>query len=156
MRCPACQAENLLDSRFCTECGAKLETACAACGAGNAPGGKFCRKCGERLRDTGAPRPTHDPSSYTPTHLAEKILTSRAALEGERKQVTVLFADIKGSMELLEDLDPEEARRIVDPALQLMIAYSGDFGHPFRRKPDTRSGMSDTSERSDAGCGLFG
>ena len=61
------------------------------------------------------------PFSYTPKHLAEKILTSRAALEGERKQVTVLFADIKGSMALLEDLDPEEARRIIDPALQLMM-----------------------------------
>jgi class 3 adenylate cyclase len=61
------------------------------------------------------------PLAYTPKHLAEKILTSRAALEGERKQVTVLFADIKGSMALLEDLDPEEARRIIDPALQLMM-----------------------------------
>jgi class 3 adenylate cyclase len=61
------------------------------------------------------------PLSYTPRHLAEKILTSRAALEGERKQVTVLFADIKGSMALLEDLDPEEARRIIDPALQRMM-----------------------------------
>jgi hypothetical protein len=61
------------------------------------------------------------PLSYTPRHLAEKILTSRAALEGERKQVTVLFADIKGSMALLEDLDPEEARRIIDPALHLMM-----------------------------------
>ena len=61
------------------------------------------------------------PLSYTPRHLAEKILTSRATLEDERKQVTVLFADIKGSMALLEDLDPEEARRIIDPALQLMM-----------------------------------
>jgi class 3 adenylate cyclase len=72
-----------------------------------------------------APVPAQDaaptPLSYTPKHLAEKILTSRAALEGERKQVTVLFADIKGSMAMLEDLDPEEARRIIDPALRLMM-----------------------------------
>src|SRR5207253_6789704 len=61
------------------------------------------------------------PESYTPKHLAEKILTSKAALEGERKQVTVLFADLKGSMELLADRDPEEARKILDPVLQHMM-----------------------------------
>jgi class 3 adenylate cyclase len=62
------------------------------------------------------------PESYTPKHLAEKILTSRAALEGERKQVTVLFADVKGSMELLADRDPEEARKVLDPVLERMMA----------------------------------
>jgi len=61
------------------------------------------------------------PESYTPTHLAEKILTSRSALEGERKQVTVLFADLKGSMELVADCDPEEARKLLDPVLELMM-----------------------------------
>jgi len=61
------------------------------------------------------------PETYTPKHLAEKILTSKAALEGERKQVTVLFADLKGSMELLADRDPEEARKILDPVLKLMM-----------------------------------
>ena len=61
------------------------------------------------------------PDSYTPKHLAEKILTSKAALEGERKQVTVLFADLKGSMELLADRDPEEARKILDPVLERMM-----------------------------------
>jgi class 3 adenylate cyclase/tetratricopeptide (TPR) repeat protein len=61
------------------------------------------------------------PETYTPKHLAEKILTSKAALEGERKQVTVLFADLKGSMELLADRDPEEARKILDPVLELMM-----------------------------------
>jgi class 3 adenylate cyclase len=61
------------------------------------------------------------PSSYTPKHLAEKILTSKAALEGERKQVTVLFADLKGSMELLADRDPEDARKILDPVLEHMM-----------------------------------
>jgi class 3 adenylate cyclase len=61
------------------------------------------------------------PETYTPKHLAEKILTSKSALEGERKQVTVLFADLKGSMELLADRDPEEARKILDPVLTLMM-----------------------------------
>jgi class 3 adenylate cyclase len=61
------------------------------------------------------------PQSYTPKHLAEKILTSRATLEGERKQVTVLFADLKGSMELLADRDPEEARKLLDPVLERMM-----------------------------------
>jgi len=61
------------------------------------------------------------PQTYTPAHLAEKILTSKAALEGERKQVTVLFADLKGSMELLADRDPEEARQLLDPVLEHMM-----------------------------------
>jgi hypothetical protein len=64
------------------------------------------------------PQPPH---AYTPQHLAEKILTSKTALEGERKQVTVLFADLKGSMELLADRDPEDARAILDPVLTLMM-----------------------------------
>src|SRR5438132_4709344 len=63
----------------------------------------------------------HAPLVYTPTYLAEKILASRAALEGERKQVTVLFADIKGSTELIRDLDPEQARAILDPSLRAMM-----------------------------------
>jgi class 3 adenylate cyclase len=71
-----------------------------------------------------APAPVQEraPLSYTPQHLAEQILTSRAALEGERKQVTVLFADLKGSMELLADRDPEEARQLLDPVLERMMA----------------------------------
>jgi class 3 adenylate cyclase len=66
--------------------------------------------------------PARPPRSYTPPYLAEKILTSKAALEGERKQVTVLFADLKGSMELLADRDPEEARQLLDPVLEHMMA----------------------------------
>ena len=73
------------------------------------------------------------PESYTPRHLAEKILTSRAALEGERKQVTVLFADLKGSMELLADRDPEEARKLLDPVLEHMMRPS-----TATRAPSTR------------------
>ena len=88
-------------------------------------GSKFCDGCGVLLAPPGAagPGPARFavPESYTPKHLAEKILTSKSALEGERKQVTVLFADLKGSMELLADRDPEEARKILDPVLERMM-----------------------------------
>src|SRR5262249_55279609 len=78
--------------------------------------------CGQPVGTTPAREPRFTaPESYTPRHLAEKIITSKAALEGERKQVTVLFADLKGSMELLADRDPEEARKILDPVLELMM-----------------------------------
>jgi predicted ATPase/class 3 adenylate cyclase len=83
---------------------------------------KFCLECGESV--AAGPRTETrftSPESYTPKHLAEKILTSKSALEGERKQVTVLFADLKGSMELLADRDPEEARKLLDPVLEHMM-----------------------------------
>jgi class 3 adenylate cyclase/tetratricopeptide (TPR) repeat protein len=92
---------------------------CAACHATNPVGNKFCQQCGGPLVDF--PAQYASPKTYTPKHLAERILTSKAMLEGERKQVTVLFADIKGSMELLADRDPEEARRVLDPVLELMM-----------------------------------
>jgi class 3 adenylate cyclase/tetratricopeptide (TPR) repeat protein len=123
MECPKCRAENLADSSFCSECGAKIELSCPACGAGNLLGAKFCRKCGERI---GAPerapatRASFEPRSYTPKHLVEKILTSRSALEGERKQVTILFADVKGSTERASDLDPEEWHGIMDRFFQIL------------------------------------
>jgi class 3 adenylate cyclase/tetratricopeptide (TPR) repeat protein len=126
MTCPRCQHENPVNAAFCDECGARLEAACAACGEPNRPGAKFCRKCGQPLIQTDRGRQTNasrftSPERYTPKHLAEKILTSKAALEGERKQVTVLFADLKGSMELLADRDPEEARKLLDPVLERMM-----------------------------------
>jgi len=122
MQCPRCQHENRQGRRFCSECGAALALACPSCGVSNEPGEKFCGGCGQPFSasPSAAPRIT-SPASYTPRHLAEKILTSRAALEGERKQVTVLFADLKGSMELLADRDPEEARKILDPILERMM-----------------------------------
>src|SRR5215813_1817211 len=99
-RCPQCQHENPAGVKFCGECGAHLESLCPTCQAANPLTNKFCHQCGGPL--TGAPSSPKVPSpeSYTPKHLAERILTSKAALEGERKQVTVLFADLKGSMEL--------------------------------------------------------
>jgi len=89
-------------------------------------GAKFCPECAHPVA-TSAPVPPADdtrfssPATYTPRHIAEKILSSKGALEGERKQVTVLFADLKGSMELLADRDPEEARRLLDPVLTRML-----------------------------------
>jgi len=124
VQCPRCQHENLAGAKFCNGCGARLELACPACKHTNPVGSRFCNECGEPLRASSetlaAPR-LRTPEAYTPKHLAEKILTSRAALEGERKQVTVLFADLKGSMELLADRDPEEGRKILDPVLERMM-----------------------------------
>jgi class 3 adenylate cyclase len=122
MQCPRCQRENPAGSSFCLECGARLGLTCASCGTDLPVESKFCNKCGTPVGSpTGGQLRFTSPESYTPKHLAEKILTSKAALEGERKQVTVLFADLKGSMELLADRDPEEARKVLDPVLQHMM-----------------------------------
>ena len=122
MPCPRCRHESPPSSRFCTECGASLALVCAACGAGLAEGARFCGACGRSVeaQRTGQAR-FASPEAYTPRHLAEKILTSRKAIAGERKQVTVLFADLKGSMELLADRDPEETRKLLDPVLEHMM-----------------------------------
>src|SRR5437667_12345193 len=125
MKCPRCQQEAPSDAEFCPECGAKLAALCSQCGTANAPIHKFCKKCGQSLTAASGVDPEGrrfaSPDSYTPKHLAEKILTSKSALEGERKLVTVLFADLKGSMELLADRDPEEARKLLDPVLVRMM-----------------------------------
>jgi class 3 adenylate cyclase/tetratricopeptide (TPR) repeat protein len=122
MKCPRCQQDNPTHARFCLGCGARLALACGACGAELPGGARFCLQCGQAVA-AGTPAPVRSPApeTYTPKHLAEKILTSKAALEGERKQVTVLFADLKGSMELLADRDPEEARKLLDPVLERMM-----------------------------------
>ena len=111
MRCPKCRADTFTDSLFCTECGVRIETGCAACGAANPPGAKFCRRCGAPAAAAAIQRL---PDAYTPRHLAERILTTRSALEGERKRVTVLFADVKGSMELAEQLEAEAWHAILE------------------------------------------
>jgi class 3 adenylate cyclase/tetratricopeptide (TPR) repeat protein len=118
--CPACGAENLPSHRFCVACGQALQASCARCGFVHEPGARFCGGCGQPLLAAGPAR-FASPETYTPPHLAEKIRTSRGTLEGERKQVTVLFADMKGSLELLADRDPEDARRMLDPVLAVMM-----------------------------------
>src|SRR5713101_6429432 len=133
MLCRVCGFENPADASFCGECGAAsvATVICPTCGRSNSITQKFCNGCGaslvgSRQSAVGSPPapPTtnnlttnnllRSPRSYTPKHLADKILTSRAALEGERKQVTVLFADVKGSMDLAEQVDPEEWHKMMD------------------------------------------
>src|SRR5216684_1369633 len=146
MRCPQCQHENRAGAKFCSACGAKLDLSCPSCGTVNEPGAAFCDNCGavltskqkgkRRKGETGKRKTTSDsglrtpdprPVSYTPRHLAERILAEREAMaargvpDGERKSITALFADIKGSTSLIEALDPEDARAILDPTLQLMM-----------------------------------
>ena len=146
MQCTHCRCDNLADASFCQDCGTRLELICGSCRAANAAAGKFCRKCGTRLAAQPAPAAAAtvaeapDPSKsvhpdvsaaadtsdrYVPAHLAERFrrghamhLTQHA---GERKIITALFADIKGSMALLDDMDPERARQVIDPALRLMM-----------------------------------
>jgi class 3 adenylate cyclase/predicted ATPase len=122
MKCTRCQQDNPPQAKFCLQCGTALALKCRVCGTELPAGAKFCPECGQTVsaQPAIATRFT-SPGTYTPKHLAEKILTSKNALEGERKQVTVLFADMKGSMELLADRDPEEARKILDPILEHMM-----------------------------------
>ncbi len=121
MKCPRCQAENRPQAKFCEECAAPLARICANCGTQLSATAKFCPECAHPVTGPTVQARFEAPESYTPKHLAEKILTSKTALEGERKQVTVLFADLKGSMELLADRDPEEARKLLDPVLEHMM-----------------------------------
>src|SRR5215813_6167795 len=106
MTCSRCQHENRPGAKFCEECAAPLVASCPQCGSQVGATAKFCPECATPLAGPPPPRPP-SPQSYTPKHLAEKILTSKGALEGERKQVTVLFVDVSGFTSLSERLDPE-------------------------------------------------
>jgi Double zinc ribbon len=123
MKCPRCQHENRPGAKFCEECAAPLARACTNCGAQLSATAKFCSECAHPASPAApqAPQRFGAPETYTPKHLAERIINSSATLEGERKQVTVLFADLKGSMEMLADRDPEEARKLLDPVLERMM-----------------------------------
>ena len=122
MQCIKCDYDNPDDALFCMKCGSRIENRCASCHTINPLDANFCKKCGGSLRPAAAPIA---PGTTTParTQKVEVALQQQSsdAFDGERKTVTALFADIKGSMELMEDLDPEEARGVVDPALKLMI-----------------------------------
>jgi class 3 adenylate cyclase len=122
MQCSKCGHDNRSGAKFCEECAAPLTRTCANCGGRLSSTAKFCPECAHPATTASAgTRPLASRETYTPRHLAEKILNSKSALEGERKHVTVLFADLRGSMELLADRDPEEARRILDPVLNVMM-----------------------------------
>src|SRR5262245_21316430 len=139
--CPACHAENPASNKFCGECGARMPAGCPACGHVHPAGQQVCGECGAGLVAGPASRPTPAagaapaapvaearpalrevaPETYTPRHLADKILTSRGALEGERKSVTVLFADVSGFTAMSERLDPEEVHGIMDRAFAVIL-----------------------------------
>ena len=165
--------DNPPQNRFCDQCGAALEAVCPSCGTTVRPEARFCGACGKRLGEAPAgakpaeaeaspPRPAAPAAlayrspvaAYTPRHLADKILRSRSAIEGERRQVTVLFADIAGFTTLAEKLDPEDVHRIVDRCFELITAevhrfegtinqYTGDgvmalFGAPIAHEDSPR------------------
>jgi len=123
--CPGCGQENPTGNRFCGGCGVALARTCPACAEANPPDHRFCGACGAALQRppqqvTEKERPLRDVLAYTPKHLADRILQSRSALEGERKQVTVLFADVKGSMELAEQLGAEAWHGLLDRFFEIL------------------------------------
>ena len=125
MKCPKCQFENAEDSLFCRECGSslELEIICPNCSATHPPGSKFCNKCGHDLIEPREPSPIDysEPQSYTPKHLADKILADRSSIEGERKLVTVFFADVANYTAMSEKLDPEEVHQIMDGCFKILM-----------------------------------
>lgn len=159
MTCPACGQDNREGARFCNACGRPLDVRCRSCGESVPGGARFCDGCGTPLAGTPSTqsRPTRAPVSYTPHHLAEKILTEGRALRGERKEVTVLFVDVHGSTELAGALDPEEFHTVMDGAFQLMLdavhhwegtvnQFTGDgimalFGAPIAHEDHARRAL---------------
>src|SRR5207244_1957228 len=121
MRCPQCAHENPQGVKFCGECGARLQALCPACGVANPPANKFCGECGAPMTAAPPAPKFASPEAYTPKHLAEKILTSKGALEGERKGVTVMFTDVSGFTAMSERLDPEEVHAIMDRAFEVIM-----------------------------------
>jgi len=142
MLCTKCNNDNPADASFCERCGAKLELVCPVCNASVTPGALFCKKCGTAIGATKRDALAASPSPRSQIKVAADAGSTFEAVDGERKTVTALFADIKGSTELMEELDPEEARAIVDPALRLMIdaahRYDGYVVQSDRRR-DLRS-----------------
>src|SRR5262245_32090724 len=140
MECPQCRHVNPPGTKFCGECGTRLQSLCPACQTANPPTNKFCSECGQRLvGDAPTPVPATPPApvpaaapvtttarfaspeAYTPRHLAEKILTSKATIEGERKIVTVMFSDVSGFTAISEKLDPEDVHGIMDRVFEVIL-----------------------------------
>jgi class 3 adenylate cyclase len=168
VRCSTCQHDNPDGSKFCLQCGAGLGVRCGGCGVELPSGARFCNQCGARLAaaPAAAAARVRSPRDYTPKHLAEKILTQKSALEGERKQVTVLFADVKGSLEMQEGIDPEEWHGIMDRFFQILSdgvhrfegtlnQYTGDgvmalFGAPIAHEDHAQRACYAALHLSDA------
>ncbi len=135
MKCPKCHTENPETRKFCRECGAKLLLVCPQCGSENLPGDKFCGECGHNLGTPSEPIPKalsfdeklEKIQRYLPEGLTEKILSQRAKIEGERKQVTVMFCDMEGFTQLSERLGPEEAYSIMDQIYEILIHKVHDY-----------------------------
>src|SRR6516165_2747871 len=121
MKCPKCGHENTVEAKFCDQCAAELARACVRCGRPVPTTSNFCAECGYPVKPVADKPRFASPRSYTPRHLTGQIPSAGAGLEGERKQVTVLFADIRGSMEVFADRDPEAAQKLFDPVLERMI-----------------------------------
>jgi hypothetical protein len=123
MKCPNCRFENPSEMQFCGKCGAKLENICPQCKSSNLSNFSFCGKCGHDMREPEDALPIDFPElhTYTPKFLADKILTTRSAIEGERKLVTVLFADVANFTSISEKLDPEEIHRIMDGCFKILM-----------------------------------
>jgi hypothetical protein len=122
MRCSKCGRDNRDGRKFCADCGVSLAGKCARCGAPNEPGERFCGECGTVLIGSKSERSPASPRAEIAVpkiDLIREQSDGSSTIEGERKTVTALFADIKGSTELMRDLDPEDARAIIDPALKL-------------------------------------
>jgi ribosomal protein L40E len=118
VNCSRCETDNPSTNNFCAKCGNALAKLCAKCKTENPPTSNFCGTCGASLlNDESTAAATPHASDGVGVRVALESIDDSTRLDGERKTVTALFADIKGSMELMEDLDPEEARAIVDPAL---------------------------------------
>jgi hypothetical protein len=144
MKCPKCQFENREGAKFCKKCGNNLELICPSCGHTYQADSIFCDECGHDLQ-----KPTDSPpidlnqlQSYTPKHLADKILTTRTSIEGERKVVTVLFADVANSTAIFEKLDPEEVHQIMDGCFKILM----DEIHRFDGNWNTFGKTKDTLE----------
>lgn len=123
MKCPNCHHENPEDANFCNECGNRLDLQCPICHKTNPPESSFCNGCGQALisPETKPPIDYTKPQSYTPKHLACKILTTRTAIEGERKLVTVLFSDVSNFTKITEKLDPEQVHEMMDGCFKIIM-----------------------------------
>ncbi len=136
MICPQCRNELPEGSKFCNECGRKLEVGCPECGKSNPPGSKFCLECGQDLRSAPAAAPPKELSfdeklakiqKYLPSGLTEKVLSQRDRIEGEKRQVTIMFVDMKGFTPLTEKLGPEETFSLMDQVFEILIQKVHDY-----------------------------